>query len=117
MEDVGITNGCAMVVVPNKRTRIIMAHSATEWRCAGLGGGDPASAGLVVVVVAMNQPEGPIPARLSEEVFGQVQEVAGKIIHRRTGQALGTGVVGPVNDERLSDDVVPGHETPIAAIQ
>ncbi len=77
MEEVGITNGCAMVEVPNSRIKIVMAHSATELRCAGLDGLGSGLAGLVVVVVAMDQPECSIPARLGEEMLGQIQEVAG----------------------------------------
>ena len=35
IDDVGITNGCAMVEVPNSRIRIVMAHSAMELRWTG----------------------------------------------------------------------------------
>ena len=32
IDDVGMTNGCAMVDVPNSRIRMVMAHSAMELR-------------------------------------------------------------------------------------
>src|ERR1700719_480306 len=98
MELVGITKGCAIVEVPNSRIKIVMVHSATVCRLAG----------LVVVVIAMDQSGCSIPARFSEEMLGQVQEVASKVVDGGTGQALRGGVVGPVDDERLADDVPSG---------
>src|ERR1700685_3188130 len=104
-----------MVEVANRRIRMVMAHSAMEWRCPGSGG----VAGWVglVLVIAMDQPERSIPAGLGEEVLGQIQEVAGEIVDGRTGQALGAGSVGPVDDERLANDVSTRDEAPIAAVE
>src|ERR1700678_3072854 len=104
-----------MVEVANRRIRMVMVHSAREWRSAG-SGGIAGWAGLVVVV-AMDQLECAIPAGLGEEMLGQVQEVAGEIVDGGTGQALGAGIVGPVDDERLADDVSARNEAPVAAVE
>src|SRR5581483_12497136 len=101
-----------MVEVANSRTRIVMAHSAMEWRGLDWGAGGSGFDGLVVVVVAMDQAEGPVPSRLGEEVFGQINEVGCEIIDRGARQAFGAGIVRPVNDEGLSDDVVARYKTP-----
>src|SRR5579862_7904654 len=105
-----------MVDVPKRRIRIVMAHSAMECRCAGLADDAAGGAGLVVVV-AMDQPEGAFPTSLGEEVLGEIQEMARQIIDGRTGQAFGAGVVGPINNQRLADDISAGNESPVAAVE
>src|ERR1700676_608487 len=117
MDDVGITNGCAMVDVPNSRIRMVMAHSATELRCFVSGGGAAGfDFGLVVAVVAMDQSERTVPAGLGQEMLAKVDEMPYQRIDRRTRQAFGIGIVGPINDQGFTDDVLSRHEPPIAAI-
>src|SRR5713226_4890429 len=113
MDEVGITNGWAMVEVPNRSNRMVMLHSVMEfWRAACFFG-----VSLVVAVVAMDQHERAAPACLSEEMAGQIDEMPRERAHRRARQALGVGIVGPIDDEGLSDDVLPRDKSPIAAVQ
>ena len=56
----------------------------------------------------MDQLECAVPARLGEEVLGQIQEVAREIVDGGTGQAFRAGIVGPIDDQRLADDVSRG---------
>src|SRR5579871_1827242 len=113
-----------MVEVANSRTSIVRAHSVMEFRDVAAFGAGLALwasfaflAALVVVgVVAMNQPEGAIPARFGEEMLAQVDEVMKQSIDGGAGQALGAGIVGPVNDERLAHDIFARNEAPVAAV-
>src|SRR5260370_37041552 len=100
MDDVGITNGCAMVEVPKSRIRMVMAHSAAELRCTVSGAG----VGLVGAMVAMDQPESAAPTSLGEKVFAQIDKIARQRAHRGAGQRFRVRIVRPVNDHRLSND-------------
>ena len=45
----------------------------------------------------MNQLEGPVPARLGEEVLAQIEEMVQIVIR----QIVGGGIIGPENDQGL----------------
>jgi len=78
MDEVGITNGCAMVEVPKSSSRNVTVHSAMELRCWDTGGAAVVfgEAGLVVTVVAMDEHKGSFPTCLGEKVLGEIEEVA-----------------------------------------
>src|ERR1700736_4829946 len=118
MDEVGITNGCAMVEVPKRSSRNVTVHSAMELRCGGLSGFRGTDlAGLVVAVVAMDKHEGSAPARLCKEMLGKIQEMMRQRVHRRARQAFRARVIRPVDNQRLSDYVFARNKTPIAAVQ
>src|SRR4029077_18051596 len=101
-----MTNGWAIVDVPNSRIRVVMAHSAIELRCGVAGGSTGFGFGLVVAVVAMDQSERAVPAGLGEEMLAQVDEMPNQCVHRRARQAFGIGIVGPIDDQRFADDIL-----------
>src|SRR3977135_552424 len=95
--------------------RMVTAHSAIDVRCTVL----PEAGGAVLVgaMVAMDQPESAIPAGFGEKMLRQVYEMARECVDRRTGQTLSIRIVGPVNDQRLPDNILARHKAPIAAVE
>src|SRR6266545_3268578 len=75
----------------------------------------PYSCGTLLERVAVNQAEGASPARLGKKVLYQVDQVIDA--DRRICERLGGSIVGPVDDERLADDVPARNETPVAAVE
>jgi hypothetical protein len=35
----------------------------------------------------------------------------------RAGELLGRGVIGPVNDQRIANDIFARHKTPVPAVE
>src|SRR5260370_510198 len=106
MDEVGITNGCAMVEVPKRSSRKVTVHSAMELRCGVLSVFRGAGfAVLVVAVVAMDKHESSTPTGFCKEMLGEIDEMMRQRVYRRTRQALRARVVRPVNDQRFSNNV------------
>src|SRR6266446_503533 len=71
--------------------------------------------GTLVTRIAVNQAEGPVPARLDEEILRDVEKMVpsdGGILQLVAGRR-----VGPVNNQRLADDVLARHKAPVAAVE
>src|SRR4051812_48376413 len=65
--------------------------------------------------VPADQSESAVPAGFGEEMLPEIDQVVkpdGGIRQRRSGR-----VVGPVNNQRLADNVLARHETPKAAVE
>src|SRR5437667_5919610 len=103
IDGVGTMNACTRVVVPNNRMRMFSDHSCTKFRTA--------AAPLLIPLfdwIPMNQQKGSLPPCLGEEVLRQVRDVPhtdGRVV-----QVFGRCVIGPVNDQRLADDVPARHK-------
>src|SRR3954465_11527988 len=120
MDPVGTTNACSSVDVPNNSISMVTVHSEMKFLTSGLdwsAGSLVAGcvAGLVLGRVAMDELERAIPPGLGEEMLEEIDNVIGA--NCGIGQAIGRGVVRPVNDQRLTDNVFAGNESPIPAVE
>src|SRR4051812_8494974 len=58
-----------------------------------------------------------VPPCAREEMLRQVYEVTDEGAHRRSGKLFGRGTVGPVDDQRFTNDIVTRHESPVPAVE
>src|ERR1017187_3043599 len=88
----------------NSRRR--RSHIDGQWMVGKLGVGK-----------APDHSERAVPAGAGEEVLSQIDKVREERVYGTSRQILGRGAVGPVDQERLADDVIAGHEAPVAAVK
>src|SRR5581483_10842674 len=109
MDGVGTMKACTRVVVPNNRIRMFSVHSWTKFRTESAN----RDMGILLDGIAVNQHEAAPPARLGEEVLREIHQMI-QADGRRVELIRGR-IVGPIDDERLADDILARHKTPVAA--
>src|SRR5207253_10070789 len=106
---------CRSVDVPNNSIKMVTVHSEIKCLTSGLdSAAGSVAAGLVLGRVAMDKLKRAIPPGLGEEVLEEIDDVVGA--NRGIGQTISSGVVRPVNDQWLPDDVLAGNKALIPAI-
>src|SRR5579863_2772352 len=73
----------------------------------------PCRCGMLLAWRSAHQFERTVPARLHEEILGQV----GEMIAAVADPILGRRIIRPKNQERLADDVLARHEAPVPAVE
>src|SRR5215831_13425834 len=107
-------NACTRVVVPNRRIRMLMDHSVTKSRVESTNRFISISLSLLDGI-AVDQHECAAPAGLGEKILRQVADVID--IYSRRVEIAGRRVVGPVDHQRLADDVFSRDESPVEAVE
>src|SRR5665213_77916 len=111
MDGVGTMKACTSVVVLNSRIRISSVHSWTKF----LTFSAYRFMGTLLDRIAVDEHETSAPTRLGEHMLRQIDNV---VQADRGGIELIRGSVkGPVNDERLANNVLARDESPVAAVE